>query len=134
MKKQLGMTTAMAAALIALPGCSSNDEWNEDLVADRDTAICVDREGERVDDDLCDRNRGGGFSNAFLWYYIGRSSAIPYYGDSIHHRRYAGSGSYQPRPGASYGRAPVTTNVTRSKAVSRGGLGSSSRTFGSGRS
>jgi hypothetical protein len=133
-KKQLGMTSAMAAALIALPACSSNNGWNEDVVADQDTAICVDREGERVDDDLCDDDRGGGFSNAFLWYYIGRSSAIPYYGDSIHHSRYRGRGSYQPTWGVKYGRAPTSTRMTRSQAVSRGGLGSSSRTFGGGRS
>ena len=134
MKKQLGMTTAMAAALVALPACSSNNGWDDNVVADRDTAICVNQAGERVDDDQCDNNRGGGMSNAFLWYYLGRSAAIPYYGDSIHHSRYRGRGSYQARSGVSYGRAPVSTNVTRSQAVSRGGLGSSSRSFGGGRS
>jgi len=138
MKKHLGMTTAMAAALLALPACSSNDDWNEDVVAERDTAICVNQEGERVDDDLCDDDRarggGGGVTSAFLWYYIGRNSAIPYYGDSIHHSRYKGYGSYKPASGVSYGRAPKTTNVTRSQAVSRGGFGSSSRSFGGGRS
>lgn len=136
MKKQLGMTTAMAAALVALPACSSNNGWNEDTIADRDTAICVNQAGERVDDDQCNNHRGGGsgVSSAFLWYYLGRSSAIPFYGDSIHHSRYRGGGSYQPRSGVSYGRAPVTTNVMRSQAVSRGGLGSSSRSFGGGRS
>lgn len=134
MKKQLGMTTAMAAALVALPACSSNNGWDEDVVADRETAICVNQAGERVDDDQCDNDRGGGVSNAFLWYYLGRASAIPYYGDSIRHSRYRGRGSYQPQSGVSYGRAPVTTNVTRSQAVSRGGLGSSSRSFGGGRS
>ena len=135
MKKQLAMTTAMAAALVALPACSSNNGWDEDTIADRDTAICVNQAGERVDDDFCDDNRGGGgVSNAFLWYYLGRNSAIPYYGDSIHHSRYRGRGSYQPRSNVSYGRAPVSTNVTRSQAVSRGGLGSSSRSFGGGRS
>lgn len=133
MKKQLSMTTAMAAALIALPGCSSNDDWNNDVIADRDTAVCVDAEGKRVDDDLCDNNRGGG-SSAFLWYYLGRSSAVPYYGDSIHDQRFARDGSYYPRPGAGYVRAPVSTRMTRSQAVSRGGLGSSARSYGGGRS
>jgi len=135
MKKQLAMTTAMAAALVALPGCSSNDGWDGDVIADRDTAICVNQEGERIDDDFCDDDyRGGGGSNAFLWYYLGRSSAIPYYGDSIHHSRYRGYGSYTPAPGVGYARAPASTNITRSQAVSRGGLGSRSRSFGSGRS
>ena len=134
MKKQLTMTTAMAAALVALPGCSSNDGWNEDVIASGDTAICVDHDGERVDDDLCDDDRrtsGGG--SAFLWYYLGRNSAVPYYGDSVRHKRYA-SGSYSPRPGVNYFDAPSSTKMTRSRAVSRGGLGSSSRSFGGGRS
>ena len=132
MKKQLAMTTAMAAALMALPACSSNDEWNEDVVADRDTAICVNQSGERIDDDYCERRSGG--SSAFLWYYLGRSSAIPYYGDSIHNQRFRGHGSFRPAGGVAYGRAPISTNIARSQAVSRGGLGSSSRSFGGGRS
>ena len=135
MKKQLAMTSAMAAVLIAVPACTSNDDWNEDVVATRDTAICVDQQGERVDDDLCDNDgyRGGG-SNAFLWYYMRRSSPIPYYGDSIHHRRYSGYGSYQPASGIAYGRAPVSTSMKRSQAVSRGGFGSTARSYGGGRS
>ncbi len=140
MKKQIVMTTAMAAALAALPGCSSNDDWNQEVIADRDTAVCVNQQGERVDDDLCDddRSRGGsGVGSAFLWYYIGRSAAVPYYGDSIYDRRYskyARYGSFTPQPGLTYGRAPTSTRMTRSQAVSRGGLGSSSRRFGGGRS
>jgi hypothetical protein len=133
MKKQLFMTTAMAAGLAGLQGCSSNETWNQDVIADRDTAVCVDQQGTRVDDDLCDDGYRGG-SNAFLWYYLGRSSAVPYYGDSIHNRRYAGRGSLSPRPGVSYARAPASTRMTRSQAVSRGGLGSSGRSYGSGRS
>ena len=141
MKKQMFMTTAMAAALAGLPACSSNNNgWNEDVIADRDTAVCVDGQGQRVDDDLCDddRPRSGGMGNAFLWYYIGRNSAVPYYGDSIHDRRYsryAQNNGFARKPGVSYARAPDTTRMTRSQAVSRGGLGSSSRRFGgSGRS
>ncbi|HEU0134965.1 MAG TPA: hypothetical protein VFR28_09090 [Allosphingosinicella sp.] len=139
MRKQLSMTTAMAAALVALPACSSNNGWNDEVIADRDTAVCVNQQGERVDDDLCDDDRrsGGGGSNAFLWYYIGRNSAVPYYGDSIHDRRYARNGrygSFTRSPGVDYSRAPASTKMTRSQAVSRGGLGSSSRRFGGGRS
>ncbi|HEY0149722.1 MAG TPA: hypothetical protein VGB70_12065 [Allosphingosinicella sp.] len=140
MKKQIFMTTAMAAALAGLPACSSNDDWNGDVIADRDTAVCVDQQGQRVDDDRCsdDRSRGSGVGSAFLWYYIGRSAAVPYYGESIHDRRYsryARYNSYSPRAGVSYARAPASTRMSRSQAVSRGGLGSSSRRFGgSGRS
>lgn len=135
MRKQLTMTTAMAAALVALPACSSNDGWTGDVVADRDTAVCVNQQGSRVDDDLCDDDgpRTGG-SSAFLWYYIGRNSAVPYYGDSIYDRRYARGGSFARQPGVAYSRAPASTKMTRSQAVSRGGLGSSSRRFGGGRS
>lgn len=132
MTKQLNMTTAMAAALLTLPACSSTNGWDEDVVADTDTAICVNGAGERVDDDLCgdDGYRRSGFAS----YYIGRGRAVPYYGDSIHHRRYAGSGSYAMDPTRSYARAPAATRMTRSAAVSRGGLGSSGRSFGGGRS
>ena len=42
MKKQLNMTTVMAAALLTLPACSSNNGWNDDVIAEQDTAICVD--------------------------------------------------------------------------------------------
>jgi len=134
MIKQLSMTTSMAAALIALPGCSSNDGWDDNVVADRDTEVCVDQQGQRVEDSRCnsDRRAGGG-SNAFLWYFIGRNMAVPYYGDSVRDRRFAG-GSYSPRAGASYFPAPGRTSMTRSQAVSRGGLGSSGRRYGSGRS
>jgi hypothetical protein len=140
-KKNYVMTTAMAAALASLPACSSNDGWNEEVIADRDTAVCVDQQGTRVDDSRCGTNRshgGSGVGSAFLWYYIGRSAAVPYYGDSIRdprYARYARYNSFSPKPGLSYARAPAGTRMTRSQAVSRGGLGSSSRRFGgSGRS
>ena len=134
MRKQLFMTTAMAASLTALSACSSNDGWNEDVVADRDVAVCVNQQGTRVDDDLCDHHRySGGGSNAFLWYYLGRNSRVPYYGDSIHDRRFA-AGSYVPGTSTGYARAPVESRMTRSQAVSRGGLGSMARSFGGGRS
>lgn len=134
MKKQLTITTAMAAAMIALPGCSSNnDDWDDTVIADRDVAVCVDQNGTRVDDDRCDDDRRSGVSSGLLWYYIGRSSAVPYYGDSVRDRRFA-SGSYKPRPGTIYTSAPEASRMTRSRAVSRGGLGSTGRRFGGGRS
>lgn len=134
MNKQLTITTAMAAAMIALPGCSSNDGWDDNVVADRDVAVCVDQAGQRVQDYRCNTSGRSGGSSGLLWYYIGRNSAVPYYGDSIHDRRYAGAGSFTPRAGASYFPAPARTSMTRSQAVSRGGLGSSGRRFGGGRS
>ena len=137
MNKQLTITTAMAAAMIALPGCSSNDGWDDNAVADRDTAVCVDQDGKRVEDRRCNdvpRTGGMGLGTGLLWYYIGRNSAVPYYGDSVRQGRYAGAGSFTPRAGASYFPAPARTSMTRSQAVSRGGLGSSGRRYGGGRS
>lgn len=133
MKKQLTMTTAMAAALTGLSGCSSTNDWDDGYAyADRDTAVCVDQNGQRVEDDRCDDNRYRSYGGGFVRYYIGRGAAIPFYGDSIRNSRY--SGSYAPQAGATYYPSSSDTRMTRSQAVSRGGLGSSSRSFGSGRS
>lgn len=135
MNKQLSMTAAMAAALLALPGCSRDKGW-EEVTADNDTAVCVDKEGKRVEDAQCMRQNtahsGGGVS-PFLWYYLGRNSRVPYYGDSVRDTRFAG-GSYQARAGGNYMLAPSEANVTRSAAVSRGRMGSRGSYFGSGRS
>ncbi|MCP3728951.1 hypothetical protein M9978_00770 [Sphingomonas sp. MG17] len=136
MRKQLTMTTAMAAALASLPGCSPGSDWNGDTYADGDTAICVDQNGNRIDEDRCDKRSyysGGGYGG-YYWFYLGRRSMIPYYGESIRDARYAKYGSYRPAAGASYASAPMHTRMARSAAVSRGGLGSSGRSFGGGRS
>lgn len=134
MKKQLTLTTAMAAALTSLSGCSSGNDWDDGYAyTDRDTAVCVDQNGERVDDDRCDERHYRSYGGSFVrYYYIGRGSAVPFYGESIDNPRYAGS--YAPQPGATYYPSSGDTRMTRSQAVSRGGLGSSSRSFGSGRS
>jgi hypothetical protein len=136
MKKQFAMTTAMAASLAALSGCSSNDWDDGQVYTNYDTTVCVDRDGRRVYDDWCEDDRyyagSGGGSGGYYRYYIGRNGAVPYYGDSIRERGIAGS--YQPRAGATYYPSPVDSRVTRSQAISRGGLGSSGRFFGSGRS
>lgn len=134
MKKQLGMTTVMAATLLGAPACSSSgDDWNDDVYADRDTFVCVDQAGVRADDDLCDDDTYI-YGSSYRPYYYGRGAPLPYYGESIYDRRYAGKGSFQARSGAVYDRAPVASRMTRSQAVSRGGLGSSGRSFGGGRS
>lgn len=121
----LSLTTALAATFLA--GCGQREpEWGDDLdnYADSDTAICVDGDGQRVDDDYCDDDRryGGGFG----FIYLGRGGYIPYYGE----RARLGSYSTTPRVGTVYGRAPAVANMTRSAAVSRGGFGSSARSSG----
>ncbi len=134
MKKQIFLTSAMAATLAGLSGCSSNDDWNEDVIANEDTAICVDQNGNRIDDENCDESRpriAGFYASRF---YISRGSRLPYLGDSLRDTRYGFNGSASPVPGANYSKAPSETNITRSAAIARGGFGASSRSYGGGRS
>ncbi len=123
-KKELALTAALASALL-LAGCQRHDDWT----TDRDTAVCVDPQGNRVADDNCQRTatsgyHGSGVGTAFLWYYLGRNSAIPPYGER------ALGGTYTRTAGATYFHAPVSTGVTRSAAIARGGFGASARSFG----
>ena len=121
MKVELKITTGVAAALLA-SGCGHQDNgWT----AEQNTAVCTDKQGQRVADSNCEhRTYGGGVGNAFLWYYMARSSAVPYYGEPVR------GGSYNRAPGTSYFRAPAGSAMSRSAAVSRGGFGSSARSFG----
>lgn len=123
MKANLKITTAIAAALLA-GACGQRDSgWD---TADRDTAICTDRSGQRVPDANCERRGayGGGGGNAFLWYYLGRNSAVPYYGERAY------GGAFTRTAGATYFHAPAASAMSRSAAISRGGFGSSARSFG----
>ncbi|PKB25091.1 hypothetical protein B0I00_0272 [Novosphingobium kunmingense] len=134
MSRRLLLTPAMAATLASLSGCSSGgDDWDDGVVADRNTRICVNEAGERIEDFQCDTTSGryiGGTSSR--WYYLNRRSRVPYYGDAI--SRSGVSGSPVAAPGESYAAAPERANVTRSAAVKRGGFGSLGRSFGGGRS
>lgn len=126
MQKKIVLSVTLAASLAALAACGQPQRSTDyNVYADRDTAVCTDRKGKRVADRYCQRNTSGGASSAFLWYYLGRSSSVPYYGDSVR------GGSYTRTRGATYFHAPKTASVTRSAAVSRGGLGSSARSSGS---
>jgi len=121
----LAITTALAASLSAC-GQPSGD-WDDGVTqyADRDTAVCVDRVTQkRIPDRECDRRGVGGNTNPALWYYLGRNSAVPYYGDTIR------GGSYSRPAGRSFYHAPASTAMTKSSAVSRGGFGSSARSSG----
>ena len=131
--KDLKFTTGVAAALLAAPlatGC--NQQQDNGWTADRDTAVCVDKEGHRVPDSQCPQQRqavASSFGSPFLWYYLGRQSSLPYYGDTVR------GGSYAPTAGHSYFRAPAGTAMTRSASsrggsIARGGFGSSARGFG----
>lgn len=118
----LKITGALALAFTA-SACGPN--YDVQQYADQDTSICVDRQGRRVDDSYCGRYYPS--HAAYYPYYMGRGSPIPYYGDNVRTGRYAGIGSFRSTPGRSYFRAPASTSVTRSVAVSRGGFGSSAR-------
>ncbi len=137
--KNLALTTAMAATLSALAGCSSGNDWDDNVVAERDTAVCVDQSGKRIADAGCttQRSGGGGMGSAAMlgyWYYMGRNSRVPYIGDSVNDGSGRFIGSSRPSAGTSYASAPPAANMTRSAAVARGGFGSSGRGFGGGRS
>ncbi|MCY1671415.1 hypothetical protein OVA07_10380 [Novosphingobium sp. SL115] len=133
MKKQLALTTAMAATLSTLSACSGGNDWDDGVVADRNTAVCVDQDGKRVRDENCPgRSHYGGGSH--FWYYVNRGGRLPYYGDPVNDPRYGFKGSYFATKGAQYASAPASANMIRSKPISRGGFGSSGRFFGSGHS
>ena len=115
--------TLVAASAVTLAACDNHpDTW----IAQQDTQICVDHSGNRVPDADCQNYHpvGSGVGNAFLWYYLGRSSAVPYYGERV------SGGSFTRTAGATYFHAPVRTAMTRSAAVARGGFGSSAHAFG----
>ena len=120
--------TLAAASAITLAACDqpAAEQWT----AEQDTAICADRNGTRVPDAQCQTQAhhngiGAGVSSAFLWYYLGRNSMVPYYGERVR------GGSFTRTAGATYFHAPARTAMTRSAAISRGGFGASSRSFGS---
>lgn len=116
--------TLLAASAMTLAAC---DDHSDHWIAQQDTQICVDKGGNRVPDADCQNYHGGGgggAGSAFLWYYLGRSSAVPYYGERV------SGGSFTRTSGATYFHAPVSTAMTRSAAIARGGFGSSARSFG----
>lgn len=113
--------TLVAASAVTLAACDQQpDHW----VAQQETAVCVDQSGNRVPDADCQTYHPGGVGNAFLWYYLGRNSAVPYYGERV------SGGSFTRTAGATYFHAPVSTAMTRSAAIARGGFGSSAHAFG----
>lgn len=120
----LSITSALASALLA--GCSQNSgepDWddNGNAYARRDTAICVDKDNRRIQDENC--HRSGGHAR---FIYLGSGTRIPYYREQLTLGNYRTS----PGDGKSYYSAPLATNMTRSAAVSRGGFGGSARSGG----
>lgn len=125
----LGITALLAANLTA---CSSGDGGDAN-------AVCVDAQTkERVDDGRCDNDPSNGsiLSSPFLWYFLGRSSAIPAFGVPIG-GVYAGSFSAPrasrfrtglPQAGAS---SSYRGGTVRKSTVSRGGFGGTGGKSGS---
>jgi uncharacterized protein YgiB involved in biofilm formation len=157
MKKQLTITVAMASAIMALSACRQNDQPQQTQLSS--DAVCVDSvTKKRVTDNQCAHaSNNGGTSNAFLWYYLGRSSAVPPMGGSILNRSYSGGYAADPytnyrtappEPAPSYrsglsastalrsgavpagGFSPMAVHT--STAVSRGGFGASAHSFSAG--
>ncbi len=105
MKAALKITSALAATLLAAACQREDNGWT----ADRDTAVCVDKTGKRVPDAQCPRTAEAGHGvgvSLFLWYYLGRSSVVPYYGEPVRGESFTG------RTGTSYGRAPAEVAMT----------------------
>jgi uncharacterized protein YgiB involved in biofilm formation len=157
-KKNLTITVAMASAIMALGACRAAPPQQ----AINSDAVCTNKATKaRVPDSNCAtaQNNSGGSnagSNAFLWYYLGRSSAVPPVGQSVIGSSYRGS--YVPDPAIDYRTAPPNpapsyrsgltsttslrsgsvpsrssfspTTIRTSTAVSRGGFGASAHAFG----
>lgn len=127
MEKKLTLTAGLAAALSGLSGCGSNAP--SDFVASKNTRVCVDQWGQRIGDDFCDETNRRNYGSSFV--YLRSGSPIPYYYDNVRDPKYAGYVSRTP-PAGFVDRAPAATNMARSSAISRGGLGRSARSFGRG--
>lgn len=131
-KKRFVLAATLAAALAMTAGCKRQGGWDDgnyayNNYAGQNTALCVDRRNnQRLPDSYCQRGYNGGGANPFLWYYLGRSSAIPYYGEPVR------GGSFTRTAGATYFHTTPSMNMTRSVAISRGGFGSSARSSFSG--
>ncbi len=126
MKKVLTITSGIAAAMLATAcGPNPEDEANKKgWQASEDTAYCTDRQGKRVDDDLCDDDDGnGGGGGAFMMMYMARGGHVPPYG---HSSRYA---HRRPQLGRSY--SPSKSSFYSSPTAVRGGFGGSSSSYGS---
>jgi hypothetical protein len=135
-KKKLILTSAMAATLSTLGACSGEAEKDGEVLADRDTAVCVDQNGTRIEDEHCAKpgarsGIGSGLASAAMWYYVGRGGRIPYRGDSVNDSSRGFTGSYFSTKGTQYASAPAATNVVRSPSVARAGFGSSGSKFSS---
>lgn len=114
------MTTGALLSAILVTACNQRDDWT----AQRDTAICVDRRGDRVPDVDCSPGTSHAGTSPFLWYYLGRNSSIPPYGSGAY------GGGYTRTSGATYFHAPISTDLSSDEAVSRGGFGESAHGFG----
>lgn len=112
-KKELRITTAVSAALLAA-GCGSKQvDTNKGWSATENTAVCTDERGKRVEDRYCDRNyRAAGGYHHYGWYYVPRGGYIPGMGMA------ARGGSYTAHPG-------YTPAGVAAAHVARGGFGSS---------
>jgi hypothetical protein len=126
--QKFGLTAGFAALLIGLQSCGTGYDDDDEWRAAGNTRICVDDQDRRVPDQNCDDPRYG---RSYGYYYLGRGAPLPYYGDSLRNSRYSAYGSRNAPQGFTTN-APAGTNMTRSAAVSRGGLGSTGRGFGRG--
>jgi uncharacterized membrane protein YgcG len=127
MVKKVILAATVAGLALTASACNrapAYGYYNDGYYAGANTQVCTDRAGRRVPDINCQQAYYGGGYNPYLWYYVGGGYPVPYYGTVVH-----GGTWSRPSNFRSYVRAPAQANVTRSVAVSRGGLGSTSRSF-----
>jgi hypothetical protein len=112
----LGITALLAPSLVA---CSSSDDVDNQ-------AVCVDQQTqERVPDDQCDDDHGGGIgASPFLWYFIGTTvgRGFPGIGQRV-------SGGTYSTPDGAYRRGGVPS---AGGSVPRGGFGGGTKSGSSG--
>ena len=120
----IGITALLAAGLTACGSGGNDDEVN---------AVCVDAQTqERIDDDRCDDDPSDGSiaGSPFLWYFLGRATAIPPFGVpvvGVYGGSFSAPGAGRYRTGLPRAGAPSTFKggTVRKSTVSRGGFGGS---------
>lgn len=112
-KPDLRITTAVASAL-ALVACGQSFNQDDGWTAAENTAVCTDRQGQRVEDRNCSQQSRQAHPNMFLWYYLMRGGSVPPYGERV------AGGSYARPAGASF-----TSSSASAATIARGGFGSS---------
>ena len=131
MKKFTGIATAALVVVTGLTACGSDQPDKVAMASDNYVAVCVDQQGNRVDDSQCRTAptngayvNGGMDMSSFFWGYMVASMMMPSYGapvrnyvtyvDPTYHNVYRGG---VPRSGGYVNYStykPMSSTVTKS--------------------